>query len=156
MKLFISIFCLIAPIVVLTSCKKQQSNADNSSSPVGTWELRQGQWGMQPTMSFSAGNGNLLVFSDSLYALYKNGSRVKSGHYILIKDSTVQEETGLVISAGQFTRRIVYDNDYSAHKIFIEVSHNQLNILSGFFPYDGGSSEAYARISTDTTISLVP
>jgi hypothetical protein len=155
MKRLISVICFVALIAILPGCKKQ-GNAANNTSLVGTWELRQAQWGMQPNKSFTTGNGNLLVFTDSLYAIYKNGSRIKSGHYSITEDGTVEAEVGLVIPKGQFTNRIVYDNDFTSHKTFFEMSNNQLTILSGYFPLDGGSHEVYERISTAANISLVP
>ncbi|MEJ7680787.1 MAG: hypothetical protein WKG06_23630 [Segetibacter sp.] len=89
------------------SCRKQQSReaGTNTTSLVGSWELRQAQRGMIPKVAYGAENGNLLMFSDSAYAIYKNGNLTKSGHYRLLKDTSAEVEVGLVIPAGQFTRK---------------------------------------------------
>lgn len=138
------------------SCRKQQSGeaGTNATSLVGSWELRQAQRGMTPTVAYGAGNGNILMFSDSAYAIYTNGNLTKSGHYRLLKDTSAEVEVGLDIPAGQFTRRIVFDNDFSARKAFIDISGNKLRILSGYFPLDSGSDEMYERISITANIRL--
>jgi hypothetical protein len=101
---------------------------------------------MTPVKDYPPGNGTILKFSDSLYERYENGNLIKSGQYKLIMDTSVEAEVGLVIPPGQFTNRIVYDNDSASDKTFIEVSNNKLTFLSGFFPSDGGSDVSYERI----------
>ncbi len=122
-------------------CNKDDITNDfaDSTSVVGTWELRQAQNGMTPTIDYSPGNGNILKFSNSSYKKYTNNSLVNSGQYIISEDPSVEAEVGLVISAGQFTHKIVYDNDFASGKIFIQISTDKLSILSGYFPLDGGS-----------------
>jgi hypothetical protein len=84
--------------------------------------------------------------SDSRYEKYTNGSLIKRGHYILIKDASVGAEVGLVIPPGQFIGIIIFDDDFVSPKTFIEASNNKLTFLSGFFPIDGGSYVVYERI----------
>jgi len=125
------------------SCNKDVSP---SSSIVGTWELRKAQNGMIPTIDYSPGNGNTLVFSGSVYEKYVNGNLVKSGSYTVVSDNSVEASVGLVITPGQFTKRIIFDNDPSSPKTFIEVSNDNLTLLSGYFPLDGGCNMSYQRI----------
>jgi len=146
MKYFIVTICLAAIIVFSGSCKKDVAN---SISIIGTWELRQAQNGMIPTIDYSPGNGNILIFSESGYEKYANGNLIKSGHYTLVRDVSVEAVVGLVVPSGQFTNRIIFDTDFASSKIFIEVSNNRLNLLSGFFPLDGGSNVLYERIENN-------
>ena len=150
MKYFILIICLGAINIFFGSCKKDIAKVDNinANSIVGTWELRQAQNGMIPTIEYSPGNGNILKFSDSAYENFTNGNLIKSGHYMLIRDTSVEAEIGLVIPIGQFTNRIIFDSDFTSRKTFIEISNNKLTFLSGFFPLDGGSNVLYERIKT--------
>ena len=138
-------------LVFFSSCKKDQCTKDgaNYSSIVGAWELRQVQAGMIPAIDYSPGNGSILKFSNSMYEKYTNNSLVASGQYILIEDTSVEAEVGLVIPSGQFTRRIIYDNDFSSRKTFIQASDNKLTFLSGYFPLDGGSNVLYQRIGNN-------
>jgi hypothetical protein len=151
MKHFILIISLGAITIFLGSCKKDISKVDNinSNSIVGIWELRQAQNGMIPTIEYSPGNGDILKFSDSTYENYTNGNLIKSGHYILIRDTSVEAEVGLVIPTGRFTNRIIFNSDFASRKTFIEVSNNKLTLLSGFFPLDGGSNQLYEKIKNN-------
>src|SRR5687767_6233588 len=128
MKYFIVSICLVAIVVLSGSCKKDAGKIDtgNTDLIVGTWELRQAQNGMIPTIDYPSGNGNIFKFSDSGYEKYTNGNLIKSGKYGLIIDSSVETEVGLVIPHGQFTRRIIFDGDLTARKTFIEVSNNKM------------------------------
>ena len=147
MKNFIVAICIGAIIIFFESCKNDIPKSDiNNSSIISTWELRRTQGGMRAVKDYPPGNGPILKFSDSLYERYENGNLIKSGHYKLIRDTSVEKEVGLVIPPGQFTNRIVYDNDSASEKTFIEVSNNKLTFLSGFFPSDGGSDVSYERI----------
>jgi len=135
-------------LVFFGSCKKDETvkRVTSYTSIVGAWELRQTQNGMIPTINYSSGNGNILKFSNSTYEKYINNNLVKSGHYIIIEDTSAETEVGLVIPSGQFVHRIVYDNDFASRKTFIEISNNKLTFLSGFFPLDGGSNVLYQKI----------
>jgi hypothetical protein len=146
MKYFIVTICLAAIIVFFGSCKKDRTM---SISIIGTWELRQAQNGMIPTIDYSPGNGNILIFSESGYEKYTNGNLIKSGHYTLVRDVSAEAVVGLVIPSGQFTNRIIFDTDFASSKTFIEVSNNRLTLLSGFFPLDSGSNTSYERIENN-------
>jgi hypothetical protein len=138
-------------LLLFCSCKKDGTakGITNSTSIVGAWEIRQVQNGMIPTIDYSSGNGNILKFSDSTYEKYTNNNIVKSGHYIVIEDDSVVAEVGLAIPHGQFTHRIVYDNDFGSPKTFFQIANNKLTFLSGFFPLDGGSNVLYQRIENN-------
>jgi hypothetical protein len=142
MKYFITTIC-VAALVFFGSCKKDGAS---STSIIGTWELKQAQTGMIPTVDYPGGNGNKLVFSASGYEKYANGNLVKSGNYTIISDASVEASVGLVIPSGQFTNRIIFDNDLTSPKTFMEISNNRLTLLSGYFPLDGGSNMVYERI----------
>src|SRR5262245_49109580 len=133
MKYFIATICLAAILVFFGSCNK---DGTNSTSITGTWELRQAQNGMIQAIDYAAGNGNNLIISESGYEKYANGTLVKSGHYNLVRDESVEEAVGLVIPSGQFTNRIIFDADFVSPKIFIEITNNRLTLLSGYFPLD--------------------
>jgi hypothetical protein len=146
MKYFVPIVSLTVFIIFFAGCKKDISHP---TTIIGTWELRQAQNGMTPAITYPPGNENILKFSDSGYAKYVNGNLIKSGHYQLIRDTSVEAEVGLVVPSGQFTNRIIFDGDSLSHKTFIEVSDNKLTLLSGFFPLDGGSNMLYERINNN-------
>lgn len=147
MKNFVVTIGLGALLLFFVSCEKDQiiENAPNSISITGTWELKQVQNGMIPTKEYASGNGNVLQFSDSTYERYTNGTLAKSGRYNIIVDTSVQKEVGLVIPSGKFKHRIVFDNDFTSQKTFLEVEENKLTLLSGNFPTDGGSFTLYEK-----------
>jgi len=145
MKYFMATIFITAVILCLGSCKKDIAGS-SSTSVIGTWELRHAQTGMIPTIDYSQGNGNMLVFSGSGYERYTNGMLVKTGTYTLVRDDSVETSVGLVIPRGQFTNRIIFDDDLASPKTFVEVLNDELTLLSGFFPTDGGSEIVYQRI----------
>jgi hypothetical protein len=146
MRYFLATICVTAFIVLSSCCKK---GITTSNSIIGTWELRQAQTGMIPTIDYPRGNGNTLIFSGSGYEKYVNGNLVKSGTYTLVRDDSVEATVGLVVTAGQFTNRIIFDNDLVSSKTFIQVSNKNLTLLSGYFPLDGGSHLLYERIKDE-------
>src|SRR5688572_5239542 len=147
MKYFVVIVCLAGITVFFESCKRSGGRSDITKFPSipGTWELKQAQNGMIPTKDYAPGNGNIFRFSDSGYEKYTNGNLTKKGQYIIINDSSVTAEVGLVIPSGEFTNRIIFDGDLTAPKTFFQVSNNSLIFLSGFFPLDGGSRVLYEK-----------
>lgn len=115
---------------------------------MGTWELRKTSGAMNPAVSeYPAGNGHILTFTDNDYGIYVNGQLTKSGTYTIVNDSTVSETVYLQFPAGRFPNRIVYDNDYGAGKVFMEISNNRLVFISGNYAVDGGHSEEYERVA---------
>jgi hypothetical protein len=123
-------------LVSVWSCKK--NNNDTPTSLKGDWELRQVS-GMA-TINYQPGNGNILTFSDTTYKMYKNGVLSKSGIYKVIKDLTFNS---LIVPAGEYTNRIIYDGNTAATKIFFQLSDNTVTFISGSFAADGGSIIKY-------------
>ncbi len=144
MKHIISALC-ICIFIFFGSCKKETQN--NSSSIVGTWELRQASG--QITINYPSGNGNILKFTATNYESDTNGVLQKSGQYLIVADPTVEQNVCLVYPPGQFTNRIIYDNDTISHKQFIQISNNKLSIVSGCYSYDGGSTREYEKIESN-------
>lgn len=107
------------------------------------WELRKVS-GMS-TVTYPPGNGNILQFTGSRYQIYQNGALVKSGAYLVIKDTTVNTSTCLIFAPGRFANRIIYDSNYNITRTFEETCNNQLTIVSGCFAYDGGSFSFYEK-----------
>jgi|SRR5687768_13276229 len=132
--------------LVQPACRKDNTDNNNLTltSIIGSWELNKEQLGMLP-VSYSPGNGNILKFTDSEFQIFANGQLVKSGQYRITKDSTVTTEVCLVIPIDQFRNRIIYDNNFFATKIFVQVSENMLTFLSGCFAYDAGNYKEYLR-----------
>jgi hypothetical protein len=133
------------------ACKKDHDQPSNDLE--GYWELTQ-TIGNMPTVSYPAGNGNLLVIKDNKYAYYTNGQTVKSGTFTTVEDGSVQENVCLVIPKDQFTRRIVYDTTYSKPKTFYDISEGKLSFVSGCFASDGGHKEDYRRVEPNDKFSI--
>lgn len=132
-----------------TACDKSE-NAPKpfSDSITGTWELRHTSSAMNPeTGRFRAGNGNILKFGISNYEKYEAGQLVKKGDYAIVPDPTVESSVCLLFPVGQFTNRIVYDNDNAAQKQFIEIDKNRLIIVSGCYSIDAGYRLEYEKIA---------
>lgn len=148
MKKNIGAICFCLLLAFLGSCKKN-NHADVSTSIVGSWELWQIAAGMNPNpYNYPPGNGHILKFSDEHYAIYENGSLVKSGQYLVIRDATVEVNVCLVLPSGQFTNRIIYDSTYDGPKVFLQISNNTLTFLSGCYAYDAGSRTEYKRVKS--------
>lgn len=144
-KLFFEV-CFVAFVLSFSYCNKEKARQAGLAQLQGTWELRQAQNGMTPNVVYQPGNGNRLRFTDTSYQRYTNGTLTASGAYHPMADTTVQQEVGLVVEAGQFTRRIVFENDTNARKTFFQINGNQLKILSGYFPLDSGSNLVYEKV----------
>jgi hypothetical protein len=153
---WISLFAfLVLALDLGTGCAKDKNNqhAIDKTELAGTWELRQAQGGMMPAATYPAGNGNLLKFTQTTYERYEKGSLQKSGSYQLVSDTTAAETVGLQLPAGQFNTRIVFDNDRNAQKTFVDLREGRLQVVSGFFPADGGSWQIYEK-TTDAPKSV--
>ncbi len=141
MKKKIASFCLGTLLLFIVSCKKESNAISNSIQ--GSWELRQTS-GMLLTL-YSPGNGHIIKFTADNYEITLNGQITQSGRYSIVQDATAASATCLVIPSGQYTNRIIYDNNITSEKVFIQISGNKLIFLSGCFAYDAGSSSEYAR-----------
>lgn len=120
----------------------------NPSQLFGTWELREAQDGMTPNKTYVVGNGDKYKFSETAYERYTDGSLVKTGTYRVVRDTTVQNTVGLTVPPGQFTNRIVFDNNPSDPQTFYQIEAGKLILLAGYFPTDGGSRRAYEKTET--------
>src|SRR5450432_3099213 len=132
MKYVATVVFFGAILISLNSCKKGNT-ANNINSVKGSWELVSAS-GSIPVITYPAGNGNIFEFTDSTYKKYINGSLAKRGYYKIVQDGSVIAEVGLVIPAGQYTNRIIFDNDTASNKMFIEIANNKLIFISGYFP----------------------
>lgn len=143
MKQIIAVLILLCSLLIsLAGCKKNLSRDDKSL--IGTWELRQRQGGMMPSITYPAGNGNRLSFSTATYQKFEDNAFVSSGNYSVMSDNSVEQSVGLIVPQGQYQQRIDFQN---APKAFFQVNGNELKLLSGYFPTDGGTSAVYERVS---------
>ena len=128
------------------SCKKNNGEEPNvaPAAIAGSWELESVS-GSIPLKNYPAGNGNIFQFTVSSYKKYLEGNLNVSGNYTLVPDATVVQTVGLNIPAGQFTQRIIFDNDTAAQKTFIDILNGKLRFVSGYFPLDGGALRVYAK-----------
>ena len=140
MKFFTVLVCL-AGIGFLAGCGKDKRIG--SSTLTGTWELRRTQ--SMALTDYPAGNGNTYKFTSTTYEKYSNGTLVKTGSYFVVKDFAVSQSIGLVVPAGQYNNRIIFDNDFISAKTFFEIEDNKLTMVSGFFPTDGGVWRIYEK-----------
>jgi len=143
----LNLFVLIA-LVIAGACNKDQGKkSGKSQSPIdGTWEIRKTSGGMMPGEQLhSPGNRNMLKFDNGQYEQYVNGALTKSGEYEIVSDNTVGQSVCLEMPDGQFASRIIYDNETTSEKVFIQVSNNTLTFISGCYALDGGHSSEYER-----------
>ena len=147
MKFGYSIFLGLSILAIASvSCKKSTSG-DASKSLVGSWELRETSGGMIPgSTKYPSGNGHLLHFDGSSYEMHDNGQISKSGQYVVVTDTTIQQNVCLVFPKGAFTNRIIYDNDTTSSKRFFEVNGNQLVFYFGCYALDYGVRYVYGRV----------
>src|ERR1700712_3060821 len=112
MKYFIVALGLSAVLYSFASCKKEgiKEQSFTPTAIIGSWEL-EALSGNMPTKTFPAGNGNIYQFTETAYKKFIDGSLTKSGNYAIADDSTVATSVGLNIPLGQFTHRIIFEND---------------------------------------------
>jgi hypothetical protein len=136
---------MAASLILFSSCKKNNANSTsaNATSIVGSWEIRSAQNGMTPTITYSSGNDSILKFTATTWLRYSKGSLVKSGTYTIVVDSSFN---ALVVPAGQFTHRIIYDGDTTSNKKFFQITGKTLSIVSGVFALDYGSYTEYELV----------
>ena len=133
------------------SCKKYEGkkDIDIKKALIGTWELRETSGGMMPGVTnYPPANGNILKFTEDTYTIAKNGQVVKSGKYVVVEDTTVEESVCLVMPKDEYINRIVYDDDFAATKVFIEISGKRLKFVSGCYALDAGHKEEYEKLGT--------
>jgi len=82
------LFLLICSVISIVSCKKASVTTSNNPAIMGTWELRATRNGNILPATYAAGNGHLLIFSNSHYTEFNSGSIVDSGYYTKSSDTT--------------------------------------------------------------------
>lgn len=137
-------FCSLFVIFFIPGCKKDTVRATTSTSIIGRWELRQ-SLAMTGITNYPSGNGSTYEFTGSAYSVFSGGSFIKKGSYKIISDTTVSREVGLIITPGEFTNRIIFDNDTLSNKIFYQIKNNTLILISGYFPLDSGVKMTYEK-----------
>lgn len=134
------VLCSLAVMLLFASgCKKERSGAIE-----GAWELRQAS-GMI-VINYPVGNGKKITFQGNYYEMWDNGQITKSGTFEIVADASVSASTCMVIPNGKYTRRIIYDSNTTAQKIFLQRDGNKLYFISGCFALDGGSVTEYVRL----------
>ena len=126
--------------VAQTAFTGMQGNEDIS----GIWELREAQYGMMPNKPFPPGNGTRLHFTLTTFEQYRENKLIRSGSYLLMADTTASATVGLQLPAGQFNRRIIFNQD-TTEKTFIDLRGDSLTLVSGFFPVDAGAQQVFVR-----------
>jgi len=135
------LFSLLALLVCTSGCKKENINLKDIQ---GQWELRKAA-GMF-TINYPPGNGKTIRFTGSHFEMIDNGQVTKSGEFKIISDATVNKSTCLVLPAGQYKYRIIYNDNTNNGKTFLEITGNKLLFISGCFAVDAGSSADYERL----------
>ncbi|NEU06992.1 hypothetical protein GZH53_01595 [Flavihumibacter sp. R14] len=125
---------LFSVITLSIGCKKSETpELKTEVSLRGTWELRRIN-GVQiagaPSV-FVAGNGRILQFTDKEFTQVNAGTVVKSGTYMLTKESSWADTDD----------RLVYDSDDL--KRFVTVQNNMLTIYVGSPIASDGWEEVY-------------
>lgn len=147
-------FCMktiqrIAPLIFLMTlsfaCKKDKGG-DTPTDLQGGWELAESTVSITPTVTYPSGHGFNLSFDNGKYYYYEHGNVVKEGSFTTMEDNTVEQSTCHGNLADKFTRRIVFDNDYSSNKVFFHIADGKLSLISGCFAVDGGQLKVYRRL----------
>ena len=135
--------------ITATACQKSDSGQQRlpparSKLLVGTWELRRVR--SMFVYTYQPGNGNDVVFNDTIFTTYVNGVLNKTGRYDIIRDNSASESVCMNLPLGQYENRLVYDSDYMAQKIFFEVTNDSLVTVSGCFSVDAGAFNEFVRV----------
>jgi hypothetical protein len=139
MKQSMILVSLAAVLFFTNSCKKV-----SASSIEGVWELRQVK-NMFLT-NYPPGNGKKIKFEGGRYEISDNGQVTQSGVFFIVPDGTVAESTCSQIPAGKYIRRIVYNNNTTGGKIFVEITGNSLSFISGCIVLDARTETEYAKL----------
>ena len=115
----------------------------NSKTMEGLWELRKAN--SMLVSDYPPGNGRTIRFTGNKYEKRENGQVVQSGEFTIVNDATASESTCMNIASGQFTNRIIYDNNTNGQKVFLQLTGDQLIFMSGCFALDGGVALTYVR-----------
>lgn len=98
------------------------------------------------TVDYPPGTGQVFKFSGSSYEIITNGQVTKSGTFEIVKDPSVAAATCMVIAENQYQYRIIYDNNNTGTKKFIQAGNDSLHFISGCFAVDAGNISDYVKI----------
>jgi hypothetical protein len=147
-------------LIIIASCSKNKDKEDEgvlincgcSGNHASYWELKFISGGMMPTVTYPAGNGNILKFTSRTYEKYNDTTLVEKGTHRLVADGSVKENVCLEITPGRYRHRIIFNNDVAAQKTFINITDTTLSYISGCFALDGGVERTYRRIKKPANI----
>ncbi|QXV65488.1 hypothetical protein INP83_20900 [Mucilaginibacter sp. 21P] len=124
---------ILALIITLSACKKDNAIKSTPGEVVGTWELKTYMTGWIQPQSYNPGNGDRYIFrSDKTYTKYLNNKVEKQGTYTL---SFTSEQEGT-----KFGKIVLTNPDYA--DVF---SIKENTFIIGTSAADGPSWE-YTRI----------
>lgn len=136
--------CFCISVIFWAGCRKSQNNKIQKII-VGTWELRKTTAAMNPNATtYPEGNGNIYKFTANNYEKYINGVLARSGTYQIVEDPGVSVSVCLVIPSGQYSHRIVFDNN-STEKEFLQIINGNLSFISGCYAVDAGHTSEYKK-----------
>ena len=140
-----SVLPLFFLFIVFGGCNKKGPGGCDpiSQSTEGLWELRKVSSMM--VSEYPPGNGRTIKFTGNKYEMKENGQTTQSGEFSIITDATASESTCLNIVAGQYTSRIIYDNNINK-KVFLQLTGDTLTFISGCFAVDAGVALTYVRL----------
>ncbi len=145
----ICIFCAL--LYCVAGCKKDTVSEQTAPKTIsqrnqlfGAWELRRTYGGLSQGQ-YDPGTGNLLIFNGTAFTEYSTMSIAKRGLYEIISDKAASETVCKLLPDGQFANRIVYDNDFFGQKVFFQINHDTLTLVSGCFTLGEGSFVDYIR-----------
>jgi hypothetical protein len=152
MKILSTLVIIGVTAIVITSCRKESKTPmAGSSSLTGNWELRQ-TFGDMGTINYPPGNGSVVTFTDSSYStaspkdkIFIQGIAPSQGSYKVVADGSVNDSTGLGFPPGQFSNRLIFNDDQTAAKLFYQLDGDKLIVISGYFPTDGGIEKTYQK-----------
>jgi len=142
MKKLYPLIILLPLLITSSSCKKDKLAALEQSL-VGSWEIRHVTGGLNPDRTSSAGNGNVLQFTDTDY-VYIVGTKVTAytGTYCVGETGSGRDkEYTLSLLDGVFYKKC---GDDIMPKVF-EIKGNRLTIYTGSVNFDG-TIETYERV----------
>jgi hypothetical protein len=143
-----SLLKICLPLVLMCACSDKKLTSGETPANqtlVGSWELREAQNGMMPTATYPPGNGSRWAFTENTFEEFREGTRVRNGSYTLVADASVSETVGLELPSGQFTHRLVFNQD-TTEKPFIHLRADTLEMVQGFFPVDAGSRQVFVKV----------
>lgn len=128
---------LLIFLILNQACKNNQG--DLKQSLIGNWELSKNYNELTKTSRvFASGNGNILVFTDSSYKQFSNGSMTSMGKYKIIE--------GLDNSSGIISSRIIFEPEiykWGSIRYLTGIKQSQLFIKADTI---GASTNFYHRL----------